>query len=121
MSDLALLALTGLLVFAVWTALGYARSRRPLLLTRSVWALTLPALLVAWTWAEMPLWAHLPFPFSLLGWALLPLLSIPLGAALLARRRFTLGWPVLGLGVSTLLSVSLALLLNHFTSGDPII
>lgn len=118
--DLPGLLVTGAALFALWMACRVPGQGRRAPLASSWGPLLLGVILALYTFREMPLWAHLPFPYALLAWAAVTVLSLLLGLTLILRGHLR-GWPWLGFGLSVLGAVALALLHNSLTSGDPIL
>lgn len=99
------LFLCAALLYAAWTWLGGRQvpvSERPELLGGTLLTLILPSLLTWYTLVEYPVWAHLTFPFSLVGWVALLLVALTAGPVQLARGRWASGWPLLGLPAAAL-------------------
>ena len=88
------------LLYAAWLRLGWhhtAPAEVPALRRNAVLILAVCFLPATYTLQEYRSWAHLTFPFSLLVWAALLLISLTAGLIQLARGRFGSGWPLLGL------------------------
>lgn len=117
------LFLCAALLYVAWLRLGWQKmtpAEVPALRRTAVLAGAVCLFLALYTRLEMESWSHLSFPFSLLAWAALLLMALAAGLTQLALGRRGTGWPVLGISVCGFISVALALLVNHFTSGDPI-
>ncbi|MDO4246751.1 MAG: hypothetical protein Q4C89_12070 [Deinococcus sp.] len=121
--ELPALFLCAALLYVAWLRLGWQRmtpAEVPALRRTAVLAGAVCLFLALYTRLEMESWSHLSFPFSLLAWGVLLLMALAAGFTQLALGRRGTGWPVLGVGVCGFIAIAFALLVNRFTSGDPI-
>ena len=77
------------LLYAFWIGLGWRKvaGERAALLRNTLLILLFPVLLTLYTLQESRLWAHLTFPPSFIGWALVVLGGLVMGLVQSFRRR----------------------------------